>query len=40
MLIGAEAILTPFPTIGVSSTAVAAAPTCFGVEYVTSGALV
>ena len=39
-LIGAEAILTPVPTNGVARTAVAAAPTCFGVENVIVGELI
>ena len=34
----AEVTLTPPPTIGDSKVAVAAAPTCFGVEKVTVGA--
>ena len=38
ILMGADMILTPPPTIGVASTAVAAAPTCLGVENVTVGA--
>ena len=37
---GADMMLTPPPTIGVARTAVAAAPTCFGVENVTIGELI